>query len=147
MHLAQLQLTYKMWDFYFCQFIKSCRLFHSFWKEGDLSRKINTSCIEWHIIIIITIQFQSHPANRAVAHLNFFVVFINLCSLKKISKAVSYEYLINIELIWLLPQNTSQNFCMAWHAILCSIGYIDVPDKGIVESNKRTINQVTVNAV
>ena len=31
-------------------------------------------------------------------------------------------------------QDTSQNFYMAWHVILCSIGYIDVPNNGIEQA-------------
>ena len=54
--------------FYSCQFIKSFWLFHLFWEEEDLSREINTIFTEWHHYHIITIQFQGHPANSAVAY-------------------------------------------------------------------------------
>ena len=39
------------------------------------------------------------------------------------------------------PQNTSHNFHMAWHVILCSIDYIDVPTK---ESNKHAPGRVVI---
>ena len=55
--------------FYSCQIIKSFRPFHSFWEEEDLSREINTSFTEWHHYHIMTIQFQGHPANSAMAYL------------------------------------------------------------------------------
>ena len=44
------------------------------------------------------------------------------------------KYLININSYDFQSQNTSQNFHMAWHFILCSIGYIDVPNKGIEQA-------------
>ena len=53
-----------------------------------------------------------------VHHKNFFV-----------------KYLISIDLFYdFQKQDTSQNFHMAWHAILCSIGYIDVPNNGIEQA-------------
>ena len=55
--------------FYSCQFIKSFRPFHSFWEEAELSREINISFTEWHHYHIMTIQFQGHPSNIAVAYL------------------------------------------------------------------------------
>ena len=79
----------------------------------------------------MTIQFQGHiqPTVQWHTFKTFMFVFINSCS----SQFFFVKYLINIELTWLsvTRYNTSQNFHMAWHVILCSIGYIDVPNKGI----------------
>ena len=82
----------------------------------------------------MTIQFQGHPANSAVAYLkNFHVCFHQFLSTTKTFRGNRLlKYLINLELIYSFqPQSSSQNFHMAWHVILCSIGYIDVPNKGI----------------
>ena len=129
--------------FYSCQSIKSFRPFHSFWEEDDLPREVNTSFTERHHYHIMTIQFQCHQANSAVAYLyNFYVC--------------SHQFLIHYKMFrgtrsikvpnqnrthTLQPQSTSQNFHMAWHVILCSIGYNNVPNK---EIDKRAPGRVVI---
>ena len=63
----------------------------------------------------------------------FMFVFINSYSLTFWGSRL-LKYLINTKLIWLSAQNTRQNFHMAWQVILCLIGYIDVPNKGIEQA-------------
>ena len=70
--------------FYFCQFIKSFRSFHSFWEEEDLSREINTIFTEWHHFHIMTIQLQGQPVNSAAFHVCFQLFLF-------IIKAVGYQ--------------------------------------------------------
>ena len=77
--------------FYFCQFIKSFRPFHSFWEEDDLSWEINTSFTEWHIIISWVFSFRViQPTVRWHTFKTFMFVFINFCSSKKLFETVGY---------------------------------------------------------
>ena len=48
---------------------KSFRSFHSFWKEDDLSRELNTFFTEWHHYHIMIIQFQGHLTNSGSVQL------------------------------------------------------------------------------
>ena len=81
----------------------------------------------------MTIQFQGHPANSAVAYLkSCYVCFHQFLSITKAfrgNRLLKYWYSYGFQ-----PQSTSQNFHMAWHVILCSISYIDVPNKGIEQA-------------
>ena len=62
--------------FYFCQFIKSFRPFHSFWEEEDLSWEINTSFTEWHIIISWVFSLRViQPTVRWHTFKTFYVCF------------------------------------------------------------------------
>ena len=86
---------------YSYQFIKSFRSSHSLWEGKDLSWEINTSFTEWHHYHILSIQFQSHPANSAVAYLkNFYVCFHQFLFITKTFRGSRlFKYLINIELM------------------------------------------------
>ena len=111
--------------FYSCQFIKSFRPFHSFWEEGDLSRRSiqafqnDTIIISWLFsfrVIQPTVQWHTFKTfvcfhQFLVHHKNFFV-----------------KYLINRSHMTFSNKIQAKNFHMAWHVILCSIGYVDVPN-------------------
>ena len=84
--------------FHFCQFIISFRSLHSFWKEEDLSREINTSFTEWHIIILWLFSFriiqsmvQWHTFKTSM------FVFIFSCSLQNFTRYSIIKYLINVK--------------------------------------------------
>ena len=87
--------------FYSCQFIRSFRPFHSFWEEDDLSGEINASFTKWHHYHIMTIQFQGHPVNSAVATLKtFYVCFHQFLPITKTFRGNRLlKYLINLELV------------------------------------------------
>ena len=136
--------------FYFCQFIKSFRPFHPFLEEEDLLREISASFTEYHIIISWLVSFRViQPTVQWHTFKTFLFVFINFVHYKSFPKAVSqllstYSIKNSCDL---QPQNTNQIFHMAWHVILCSIGYIDAPtqNKGIEQACSRASCDIHIN--
>ena len=115
--------------FYSCQFIKSYRPFHSFPEEEDLSRRSRQAFQNDTIIISWLFSFRViYPTVQWHTFKTYMFVFITSSSSQKLFYQVHNQYR---SLYDFQKQDTSQNFHMAWHVILCSIGYIDVPNNGI----------------
>ena len=84
----------------------------------------------------MTIQFQDHPANNAVAYLWNKIMFVFILFIAKTFWGSQLsKYLINIELMT-FSNNKIQAKTFTWPemSFLCSIGYIDVSNKGIEQA-------------
>ena len=132
--------------FYSCQFIKSFRPFHSFWVEEELFREINTS---FNTSLILPLSYHDYSVlGSSSQHCSgiplkllclFSSIFVHYKKLSRGSRLLRNQYRTQYDF---QPQNTCQNFHVAWFVILCSIGYTLMCQTK--ESNKRTPRRAVI---